>query len=64
MYIAASNLLEFKIPRDVGRDEDVREFAVGHEELGNQIDVPVVHTAVLLPWLGACLEVAVSLEEL
>jgi hypothetical protein len=42
---------------------NVGEFSVGHEEFGNEIDVPVVGATVLLPWLAAVV-VAVLLEEL
>jgi hypothetical protein len=61
--VTASNLLEFEVSGDIGRDENVGEFSVGHEEFGNEIDVPVVGAAVLLPWLAAVV-VAVLLEEL
>lgn len=62
--VAASNLLELEVTSDVGRHEDVGQLARGHEELGDQINVPVVHTAVLLPGLLAGLVVAILLEEL
>lgn len=62
LYVAASNLLELEVFRDVGRDEDVGEFAVGHEKLGNKVNVPVVHAAVLLPWFASRL--SVPLEQL
>ena len=61
--VTASNLLEFEVSGDIGRDENVGEFSVGHEKLGNEIDVPVVGATVLLPWLAAVV-VAVLLEEL
>jgi hypothetical protein len=61
--VTASNLLEFEVSGDIGRDENVGEFSVGHEEFGNKVDVPVVGAAVLLPWLAAVV-VAVLLEEL
>jgi hypothetical protein len=61
--VTASNLLKFKVSGDIGRDENVGEFSVGHEKLGNEIDVPVIGATVLLPWLAAIV-VAVLLEEL
>ena len=62
--VAASNLLEFEVSGHIGGNEDVGELARGHEELGDEIDVPVVDTAVLLPRLFASLVVAILLEEL
>lgn len=61
---AAGNLLELEVSGDIGGDEDVGELARGHEKLGYEIDVPVVESAILLPWLLALLVVAVFLEEL
>jgi hypothetical protein len=61
--VAASNLLELEVSCDIGGDQDVGEFAVAHQELGNKVDVPVVDPAVLLPRLGAFLVVAISLEQ-
>lgn len=60
--IAACNLLELEILCHVGGDEDIGELAVGHEKLGNEVDVPVVDAPVLLPWLPSGL--SVPLEEL
>lgn len=62
--IAAGDLAELEIASDVGRDENVCELARRHEELGHQVDVPVVQAAVLLPGLGARRVVAILLEEL
>lgn len=64
LHEAACNLLELEVPGDIGGDEDVGQLARGHEELGNQVDVPVVGAAVFLPWLVARAVVAVLLEEL
>ena len=62
--VAAGNLLEFEVAGDVGGYEDVGQLAGRHEELGNEVDVPVVESTVLLPWLLAGAVVAVLLEEL
>lgn len=62
--VAASDLLELEVSGDIGGDEDVGQLARRHEELGDEVDVPVVGTAVLLPWLLALGVVAVLLEEL
>jgi hypothetical protein len=51
--VAARNLLEFEISRDVGRDEDIGELAIGHEQLRHEVDVPVIGAAVGFPGLGA-----------
>ena len=59
--VASSNLLELKVLCDVGGNEDVGEFAVGHQELGDKVDVPIVDAAVLLPRLAGGL--AILLEE-
>jgi hypothetical protein len=61
--IAACDLLELEVSCDVGGDEDIGELAVAHQELGDEVDVPVVDAAVLLPGLGALLVVSVPLEE-
>ncbi len=61
---ATGDLSEFKVTGDIGGDKDVGQLARGHEELGDQVDVPVVGTAVLLPRLFTVLEVAIFLEEL
>ena len=61
---AAGDLPEFQVAGDVGRDQDVGQLAGGHEELGDQVDVPVVGTAVLLPGLFTGVEVAIFLEQL
>jgi hypothetical protein len=63
LHIAACNLLELEVSCDVCGDEDVGELAVAHQELRDEVDVPVVDAAVLLPRLGALLVVAVSLEQ-
>jgi hypothetical protein len=62
--IAASNLFELEISGNIGGDEDVGQLSRGHEELGNEVDVPVVESAVVLPRLLAGLEVAILFEEL
>jgi hypothetical protein len=62
LYVASGNLLELEVLCDVGRDEDVGELAVGHEELWYEVDVPVVHASVLLPWFAGGL--SISLEQL
>ena len=62
LHVAASNLLEVEVLGNVGGNEDVGEFAVGHEKLRDEVDVPVVDTTVLFPWLA--LGLAVPLEKL
>jgi hypothetical protein len=64
LHVAAGYLFEFKIPGDIGRYQDVRELARGHEELGDQVDVPVVETTILLPRFRALCVVAILLEKL
>lgn len=63
LYVATGDLLEFQVSCDIGGDQDVGELAVAHQELRDEVDVPVVDPAVLLPWLGTFLVVAVSLEK-
>lgn len=60
---ASSDLLELEVTGDVGRDKNVGQLARGHEQLGDQVDVPVVEAAILLPGLVTG-GVAVLLEEL
>jgi hypothetical protein len=57
-------LLELKVSCNIGRDENVGQLAGGHKELGDEIDVPVVEAAILLPGLLTLTEVSVLLEEL
>ena len=61
---ATSDLLELEIAGDISRNEDVGKLARRHEELGHQVDVPVVQATVILPWLGVLGIVAILLEEL
>jgi hypothetical protein len=62
--VAASNLLKLEVSCDIGRDENVGQFARGHEELGNKVDVPVVEATILFPGLLAFAEVTVLLKKL
>lgn len=62
--IAAGNLLKFQVSCDIGGDQDIRQLAVGHQELRDQIDVPVVDTTIFLPRFLAGGNVAVFLEQL
>lgn len=64
MHIAASHLSELKVSSNIGRDEDIGQLSTGHEKLGDEIDVPVIDAAILLPWLLPLIIVAVFLEEL
>lgn len=64
LHKAACDLLEFKVSSDIGGNEDVREFAIGHEQFGYEVDVPVVDSAVFLPRFLTVLEVAIFLEQL
>jgi hypothetical protein len=57
LNVAAGDLLELKVLCDVGGNEDVGEFTVGHQKLGDEVDVPVVDATVLLPWLASGLTV-------
>ena len=62
--IAASNLFELEVSCDIRGDQDIRQFAVGHQQLWNQVDVPVVNPAVFLPGLLSGADVAILLEQL
>lgn len=64
LYVAACYLLELEISGNIGGDENVGKFAGGHEKLGHQVDVPVVQSAVLLPWARALGVVSILLEQL
>lgn len=64
LHEAARDLLELEISGNVGGNEDIGKLAGGHEELGHQVDVPVVQPAILFPWLGVLGIVAILLEEL
>lgn len=62
--IAARNLLELEVSRHIGGDQNVCQLAVRHQQLGDQVDVPVVDSSILLPGFLASGDVAVLLEEL
>ena len=64
LHIASCYLLEVEISGDVGGDENVGQFTVGHQELGHEVDVPVVGSSIFLPGLLAGLEIAIFPEEL
>jgi hypothetical protein len=59
--IGAGNLLELEIPGDVGVDEDAGELAVGHHELGNEVDGVVAVAAQFARRFLALAELAVEL---
>ena len=62
MYVTSCDLAEFEVSSDVGGDEDVGELSVRHEQLGYEINVPVIGSSVLLPWLSTFGIVAIFLE--
>lgn len=62
--VATGDLLELEVSRHVGGNQDVCQLAVGHQQLGDQVNVPVVDTSVLLPGLLAGRDIAVLLEQL
>lgn len=62
--IAAGDLLELQVSRHVGGNQDVCQLAVGHQELRDQVNVPVIDPSVFLPRLLAGADVAVLLEQL
>jgi hypothetical protein len=62
--IASCHLPELEVSCNVGGNEDIRQFARGHQELGYEVNVPVVDAAVLLPWFLPLVVVAILLEEL
>lgn len=64
LHVTACYLSELQVSCDVGGNEDIGEFTVGHEELGYEIDVPIVQATIFLPWFFAFLVVAISFEEL
>ena len=62
--ITSCHLSELEVSCYVGRDEDVGQLAAGHEEFRNEVDIPVVDSSILLPWLLPLVVVPVFLEEL
>lgn len=62
--IAASNLLELEVPGNIRGHQNVGQLSIGHKQLGDQVDVPVIDPPVFLPWLLAGADVAVFLEQL
>lgn len=62
--VAASNLLELKVSRNIGGNQDVCQITVGHQKLRDQVDVPVVDSPVFLPRLLTGANIAVLLEQL
>lgn len=64
MHIASCHLSELKVSGNIGRDKDIGQLSTGHEELGDEVDVPVVDAAILRPWFLPLIIVSVLLEEL
>lgn len=64
LNVAACNLLELKVSCNISGHQNVGELPARHQQLGNQVNVPVVGATVLLPWLLSCVIVSVLLEEL
>lgn len=62
LYVTSSNLSKLKVSCDVGGNQNVCQFTVGHEQLGDQVHVPVVHAAIFLPWLLAVANVSVCFK--
>ena len=62
--VATGNLLELEVSRNIGRNQNVRQLAICHQQLRHQIHVPVVDAAILLPGLLAGGDGAVFLEKL
>ena len=62
--IAASDLLELQVSRHVGGNQNVCQLAVGHQQLRDQVNVPVVGPPVFLPGLVAGGNIAVLLKQL
>jgi hypothetical protein len=64
LHKASCYLSKLEVSSNIGGYEDICQFPAGHEEFRHEIDVPVVDTSILLPWLLALVIVAVLLEEL
>lgn len=64
LYITSSDLFEFEISGDIGRDENVGKLAISHQELGHEIDGPVIEATIFLPRFLTFAVVAILLEEL
>lgn len=58
----ACDLSEFEIASDIRRDEDIGEFSICHKQLWDQVDVPIVDSAIFLPRLSSSWDIAVFLE--
>ena len=64
LHEATGDLSELQIPRDICRDQNVGELAVGHQQFRYEIDVPVVDPSILFPGLFPLFEVAIFPEQL
>lgn len=64
LHVTSRNLSELEVSGDIGGNENVGQLSVRHEQLGHEVDVPAVDTAVFLPRFLALLHVAVHFEEL
>ena len=47
LHVTARNLLELQVLCNVGGDKDVCKLSIGHEQLGDEVDVPVVGAAIV-----------------
>lgn len=64
MYVATCDLLELEVPCDIRRDQNICQFTIRHQKFRHQVDVPIVHASVFLPWLFSLVVVAMLFEEL
>jgi hypothetical protein len=46
--VRALDGLEFQVPCDSGVNQEFHEQAIGHQELGNQVNVPVTSATVFV----------------
>ena len=52
-HVGGINTLPLEVAGDLGVEEHLDELTVGHNELGDQVHIPVSVVAVLLGWLSA-----------
>jgi hypothetical protein len=53
VHVAAINGLEIKVTSDLSVEQDFDELAAGHDELGDEIDIPVSRMAKVGSGLGS-----------
>lgn len=62
--VVTRDLLEFEVSGHIGGDENVCQVPIRHQELRDQVDIPVVRPPIFLPGLFSFTNIAIFSEQL